>query len=84
MKSSRPIFARVAWEPKNFLPDIPGTFLDALEGDDLGNAARIPGSESPADGLTKAAKRSWPVVPPVGNGRLPSGTVATAAWRVVP
>ena len=32
-----------------------------MEGEDLGNVARIPGTENPADGLTKATSDRGPL-----------------------
>ena len=37
------------------------SILDAAEGGDFGNVARIPGNENPADGLTKATSDRGPL-----------------------
>ena len=45
-----------------------GSILDALEGGDLGDVAWIPGTEDPADGLTRATIDCCPLYRPLETG----------------
>ena len=56
--------------------------LGAMEGGDLGNVAWIPGTENPADGLTKATSDRGPLLQLLGTGLLCLGRLGQL--RVMP
>ena len=51
------------------------SILQALEEEELGNAYWLPGTENPADGMTKVKSEMFPILGLMGSGEFRPGTL---------